>query len=230
MPEIPDSIALVIIWGLVQVINRGLDLFADWRKDDAQADAVGAAREAQLMKLVQTMLDNVLSAQHTRYTEFVQQVQASSEKMAKSIQGTFTNALTELVDQMSIRMSAVTDQRNAKLDTIHADVLGVPARVQADAEPQCVAVRAVVTKAVGDLGADLKRELQQTMKTQLTAEQVEGVIDRTLMHRLIDLSAKLDALALVRGETGESADATDTKADADAPGPGEAGQPGRKEE
>lgn len=214
MPEIPNEIALVIIWGLVQVINRGLDLFAGWRKDDAQADEISAAREAQWMRMVQTMLDSTLSAQHTRYAEFVQQVQANSEKMAAAIQATFTNALTELVDQMSIRMSAVTDQRNATLASIHADVLDVPGRVATDAEPQFVAVRAVVTKAVGDLGADLKRELQQTMEKQLTAAQVENIIDRTLMHRLLDLSAKLDALALVRGEAGDHADG-------DAPEPGE---------
>jgi len=214
VPEIPNEIALVIIWGLVQVINRGLDLFAGWRKDDAQADEISAAREAQWMRMVQTMLDSTLSAQHTRYAEFVQQVQANSEKMAAAIQATFTNALTELVDQMSIRMSAVTDQRNATLASIHADVLDVPGRVATDAEPQFVAVRAVVTKAVGDLGADLKRELQQTMEKQLTAAQVENIIDRTLMHRLLDLSAKLDALALVRGEAGDHADG-------DAPEPGE---------
>lgn len=214
MPEIPNEIALVIIWGLVQVINRGLDLFAGWRKDDAQADEISAAREAQWMRMVQTMLDSTLSAQHTRYAEFVQQVQANSEKMAAAIQATFTNALTELVDQMSIRMSAVTDQRNATLASIHADVLDVPGRVATDAEPQFVAVRALVTKAVGDLGADLKRELQQTMEKQLTAAQVENIIDRTLMHRLLDLSAKLDALALVRGEAGDHADG-------DAPEPGE---------
>jgi len=50
-------------------------------------------------------------------------------------------------------------------------------------------------------------------------------------HKDAQIAAYRDALALVRGETGESADATDTKADADAsPEPGEAGQPGRKEE
>jgi hypothetical protein len=225
MPEIPDSIALVIIWGLVQVINRGVDLFAGWRSDDAHADELSAAREEQWMRMVQTMLDSTLSAQHTRYAEFVQQVQAGFETVTAKIQGTFTAALTELVDQMSIRMSAVTDQRNAKLDSIQADVRAVPEHVKTDTDVQFDSVRAVVTTVVGDLGADLKRELQQTVEKQLTVQQVEGVIDRTLMHRLLDLSAKLDALALVRGDT------TDTHAAAASPEPGEgAGTPGHKED
>lgn len=212
MPEIPDSIALVIIWGLVRVIEKGLDLFAGWRKDDAQTDKISAARESQLMQMVQTMLDSTLSAQHVRYTEFVREVQTGFDKLTEKIQVTFTNALTELVDQMSIRMSAVTEQRNTKLDSIQADVRAVPGHVKTDTDTQFDSVRALVAKAVGDLGADLKRELQQTAEKQLTAQQVEGVIDRTLMHRLLDLSAKLDALALVRGEP--------TAADA-SPEPGE---------
>jgi len=215
MPEIPDSIALVIIWGLVRVIEKGLDLFAGWRKDDAQTDKISAARESQLMQMVQTMLDSTLSAQHVRYTEFVREVQTGFDKLTEKIQVTFTNALTELVDQMSIRMSAVTEQRNTKLDSIQADVRAVPGHVKTDTDVQFDSVRALVAKAVGDLGADLKRELQQTAEKQLTAQQVEGVIDRTLMHRLLDLSAKLDALALVRGE------ATDTHTAAAAPEAGE---------
>ena len=122
MPEIPNEIALVIIWGMVQILQKMMDVFGKWQRSDAKADAAAAAERNQWMAMQQQMLTTVLDANSSRYQQFTNDVFQRFDGVVEQIQTNFTTALESLVEQISDQMTPVTKQRDHKLDLMHADI------------------------------------------------------------------------------------------------------------
>lgn len=175
MPDIPNEIALVAVWGLVQVIQKLLDVFGAWLHGDAKADAAAAAERNQWMAMQQQMLTTVLDANSSRYQQFTNDVFQRFDGVVEQIQTNFTTALESLVDQISGQMAPVTKQRDHKLDLMHADIKAVPSEVWRLGEDPLKALRGDIAAIPGKVWQEpydsLIDALLTALKTESEAEQ-----------------------------------------------------------
>lgn len=164
MPEIPNEIALVAIWGLVQIIQQIIGLWRGTAKDDAEADANAARERQQWMQMQRQMLETVLASNSTRYQAFTDKVVTRFDDVVEQIQTNFDTALTALVQQITTTMMPITEQREQKLEQMHSDIKTVPGEVWRLGDPKLAGLQGSIRADLEPLIAGLREAFDDGFK------------------------------------------------------------------
>jgi len=176
MPELSNEAQLIIIvWALVQVVKELVGWLKSFTHDDAKAEATAANERQQWMTMQQQMLTTVLEANSSRYQQFTSDVLQRFDGVVDQIQTNFTTALESLVEQISSQMAPVTQQRDHKLNLMHADIKAVPSEVWRLGEDPLKALRGDIAAIPGKVWQEpydsLIDALLTALKTESEAEQ-----------------------------------------------------------